>query len=296
MKNSYFWPTAEPVSKYAIVTMTKDDFFFLDLMVKYYYRHLKADFYIIDHGSKIDIKGWANTNFPNVNINVIKIPNIPFDDRFKSAAISSIANICAACYDTTISSDVDEVVITHNDNHSLKLILDNIKSPFTAPVGVEFVHNISLEGEYNPELDVTQQRNTFFYTSGYSKPIIWKKQSHFSPGLHGIDQCYEITSELALSHMRSVDFTQVKSRQESRRNTILSNEQEERSSNFHWKKEIDDKTWYGNWIFEKAKSITKKRSNIELFEILQAIGTPQKFNSPFYRHDISKVSELLLWS
>ncbi|MFM5499894.1 hypothetical protein ACET7P_02995 [Aeromonas veronii] len=292
---SLFWPEAEPAGDYAIVTMVKDDVFFLDILIKHYQRNLNADYYIIDHDSSIDLKSWASNNFPGVNINIIKIPNIPFDDRFKSAAISSIANICAACYNITISSDVDEIVISCDKNVTLKSLLDNLEYSFTAPIGVEFVHNTIMEHKYDPELDVLEQRNTFFYTSGYSKPVIWKKQARFSPGLHGINQNYFVSSKIALVHMRSIDFSQVKVRQASRMSTVLSNEQELKFSNAHWKKDVNDKSWYGNWIFEKAKLTKKIRSESELNEFINSLGIPQKINSPFYRHDISKVSELMLW-
>ncbi|MCU6673730.1 hypothetical protein [Leclercia adecarboxylata] len=291
----FFWPQAQPASKYAIVTMVKDDLFFLDIMIKHYQRHLEADYFIIDHASSIDVQSWATINHPNLNINVITIPNIPFDDRFKSAAISSIANICAACYEVTISSDADEIVMPFESSDSLQNTLDNLEHTFSAPVGVEFVHNTNLENEYDSNKDLTEQRNTFFFTSGYSKPVIWKKQSHFSPGLHGIDQPYSIVSKLALVHLRSVDFNQIKSRQVARMNSILSDEQEQKFSNAHWKKDVNDKAWYGNWIFEKAKGVSKKKNATDLNEFLDNVGTPQKVNQPFYRHDISKVSELLLW-
>lgn len=296
MNNFNVWPDIDSVADFAVITMVKNDLFYLDIWIKHYKKYLNPLFVIIDHSSDESVSDWVSINHEDIKCNVVKIPNIAFDDRFKSAALSSLANIYQGCCKLVITSDVDEILIPFKSENNLKDTLLSLNEDFSAPIGVEFVHNRLNEPEYDSNIDCLNQRSTFFFTSGYSKPVIWKKDAFFSPGLHGINKEYSFTDQLALVHLRSIDYNYTMQRQLSRNSAVLSNEQVNNKTGLHWQRDINDKSWFGYFIFEKALSVSSNISFEHEYNIFfEKLAIPKKVNSPFYKHDISITSPLMLW-
>jgi hypothetical protein len=233
--------------------------------------------------------------YPELDICIFKIPNVEFDDRFKSSALSAVANMLQACFGVVITSDVDEIVIPIDKGDSLKTLLLGLEDEFVAPIGMEPVQNSESEISFDNSKNVLSQRRVLFLTSGYTKPIIWKSSANFTPRLHGLDKPYTVNTELGLVHLRSVNIEECRKKQINRNSTEFSIDQEKIFGSCPWKKTVEDKAWYGNWIFAKASAVSKEKSihltKEKLDEFASDIEIKKYGNN--YKHNVSVVTELM---
>lgn len=230
------WPSKERTKRLACVTMARDEEFFIEMYIKHYLRQESdVDFYIIDHSSRRPVADLVREKFPDLQegrVNVTRIPLIPFDDDYKSMALSSIGSIACGAYDIVIVSDADELV-TAVEGGLVETCL-SIPADVIAPLGFEVVQNRKCEAPYDLNSPVYPQRRHGYFKASETKPVIWKLATLVGPGIHKCLYPYEITERIMLTHMRFADFDQAQSRVNHRRNVEFSKNQIDRKYGTYW--------------------------------------------------------------
>lgn len=230
------WPAREPLRQLACVTMARDEDYFIEMYVKHYLMQCpEADFYIVDHASKKTVSAVLAEKFPHLEsgrINVIRIPDIPFDDDFKAITLSSIGSMACAAYEVAIISDADELVVPMNGG--LVETCLSLPADVIAPLGFEVVQNLRSEPAYDVDAPVFPQRSFGYFKSSQTKPIVWKSASIVGAGLHKCLYDYAFSDQLVAVHMRFADHEQAKIRVEHRRQASFSKNQVERKYGTYW--------------------------------------------------------------
>lgn len=230
------WPARETVRRLACVTMVRDEDYFIEMYIKHYLMNCPdADFYIIDHASTRPVSSVIREKFHDLaegRVNVIRIPDIPFDDDFKSMALSSVGSMACAAYDIVIVSDVDELVVPLKGDlvgTCLALSADVI-----APLGFEVIQNSVFEDQYDVDAPVFSQRKYGYFKSSQTKPVIWKAASIVAAGIHKCMYDYVFSSDLITVHMRFADREQARYRVSHRRQVTFSKNQISRKYGVYW--------------------------------------------------------------
>ncbi|WP_339820123.1 hypothetical protein [uncultured Paracoccus sp.] len=231
-----FWPPAAHKKKLACVTMARNEEFFLEMMVRHYLAaDDDVDFYIIDHASTVPVQDFLKATFPELRsgrINVIRIPDIPFDDDYKAVSLSNLGSMVTRSHEVVIVSDADELVFTEGGN-LVQTCLSHA-SDIIAPLGFEVVQNTSIEGCYDLSLSAFEQRTCGFFKSSQTKPVVWKAPTMASAGLHKALHPFEITSEILTLHMRLADVDEATKRIEERKTSVFSENQTKRNYGTYW--------------------------------------------------------------
>ena len=239
------WAEKQAIRNVCCITMVKNDQCFIRSWILHYIRNIKdIAFVIIDHASDYPVKEFVAEEFPGVEIDVIRMPDILFDDVFKSSALSALAGIYLTGFKTVIVSDVDELVIPLHPRmvpYELESLIDDIKTPFTSPIGMSFIHNTAVEDKYDFSQPLLNQRNYCRFSHTLTKPIIWKgKAACFTPGQHSLrEELSEINSKLGLAHLNLIDKETKLSRQLSRNNIKFSDNNIKQNYGSHWSNSLE---------------------------------------------------------
>ena len=247
-----FWPPRETIKRLACVTMVRDEEFFLELMLNHYCRMTdEVDFFIIDHASKVPVSEFISTRIRNIHpgrINVIRIPPIPFDDDYKSSALSSLANMVVAAYNVVLVSDVDEIIVPIGGD--LVDIAMRDAREVIAPLGFEVIHHREREAVYRMDRHLLDQRRYGYFRAAESKPVIWKAPNTAGPGLHKSIKPFGFNEMLILAHLRYVDYDMSRQRITHRQSVEFSSSQKDHGYGAYWGASIEAR----EAIFEKILS------------------------------------------
>lgn len=231
------WPERNPLKPLAFLTMARDEEIMLRAWVENGKRICRdAAFYIIDHASSPAINSGLLDIYRDsgVDISVISYPDAPFDDVFKSQALSSLSQMLLYGFKTVIASDCDEIIVspTLSDNE----ILDYIHGVggIICPFGIEIVHHSTFEEKFLYNVPVMEQRKYGFFSAAYCKPIIWNTYANFSPGLHSVNTPFVYDENLFLLHLRSVDRELAEQRAMLRYGVSFSPSQSEKRRGGNW--------------------------------------------------------------
>lgn len=190
----------------AIVTMVKDDHFFLRRWVEYYGNLFGREaLYVLSHGGAPEIANIAE------GCNVIRIPP-GYDEMFNSRranTFSSFARALKFWFDFVIVTDVDEFLVIDPDSKvTLPEFLGRRKKDamVITPIGVEVVHRPEVEPE-EIGAAILGPRRYARYSSFYCKPIvIGKKSVKLSRGSHYASHPeLKVFRNLYLFHMKYCD-------------------------------------------------------------------------------------------
>lgn len=232
------WPDRNPTNDFCCISMVRDEESFLHQWISHYTRELKdVSFFVIDHASSVPVREIVRANYPNVPISVISIPDIPFDDEYKSGALTALAGIALGMCRVVIASDVDELVIPLNVNEksSLAELIFAEAENYIAPIGFEFVQNASVEGELDFREPLLKQRRFGRFHSAYSKPVIWKSNTtSFGAGQHRVFDKYVFSQRLCLAHLKYVDINLARKRQKIRNSIEFSESQIAKNRTAAW--------------------------------------------------------------
>lgn len=287
-----FWPPATPQAPIAFLTMARDETFMMRAWIENGLRiSPDAEFFVLDHGSEPALADTLTeyTETRGVKINFTRIPPVPFDDSFKAMALSNFAKILLQCYEIVVTTDCDELLVGLGIPDSEVLSKLQSFAGIVAPIGFEIVQHISRENAFDPAIEIEKQRAYGFLTSGYTKPVIWKKRSEFSAGLHAIRDDFEYEPTLGLLHLRSVDASISTSRAAQRREVELAPSQLKAGRGGHWKKAPEQKINF----FAKLNGLDAIPEYQDVFPgFMDAMATMHKKNdSGFYGHNISQNSD-----
>lgn len=249
----------------------------------------EAEFFVLDHGS-VPALSTTLTEFTDrgVKINFMSIPPVPFDDDFKANALSSYAKILLQAYGVVVTTDCDELLVGLGIPDSEVLPTLRAVEGIAAPIGFEVVQHISRENAFDPSAKIESQRAYGFLTSGYTKPVIWKKRSEFGAGLHSVRDDFEYAPTLGLLHLRSVDAAMSESRATQRREFELSSSQLQAGRGGHWQRAPEKKVNF----FAKLDSlgIIPEYQDVAPDFLRSLKESHRKSGGGFYGHNISQNS------
>jgi len=192
-------------SRVAVVTMVRDDAFFLTKWVQYYGGLFgRENLYVINHGHGEAVRGIAS------GCNVMGIPGDPhknFDGK-RWRMFNGLINGLRGYYTHVICGDVDELVVT--DPASGGTLADYLFSKragqVLTPIGLELVHVRDRESDAIDDKILGPRRHVQHLTA-YSKPCIISVPTRLSRGGHFTDFAKLETPEyLYLFHLKYCDF------------------------------------------------------------------------------------------
>jgi Glycosyl transferase family 2 len=187
-----------------IMTMVRDDYFFLERWVRYYGEMFGRDaLYVVNHGNGEKIKDIA------AGCNVIGIPDV-FNEKFDAMRwrlLNNLAQGLRGYYNYVLIGDVDEfVVVDPKTEMNLADFLGKRRGKNTiTPIGLEVVHQPALEPE-GLDGPMLGPRRYARFTTAYSKPCIFNHHVEISRGGHyATDPELKIFKNVYMFHMRYVD-------------------------------------------------------------------------------------------
>lgn len=187
--------------KVAAVTQVKNEDVFLPLWRRYYGGHFGfSNLFVIDDGSTDgSTNGLASTQ-------VLVRPQGPFDERERARAISALLEALLEFYDWVIYTDVDEFLIL---DPLLKMdfasYLDRVEWSHLNAVGINVLHNIFWEKQYDPKTPVFHQRSFGKLDRAYFKQLVHREPVIFEPGFHFSNHTRNISPGLYLVHLARFD-------------------------------------------------------------------------------------------
>lgn len=286
-----FWPPASHKKKLACVTMARNEEFFLEMMVRHYLAAEKdVDFYIIDHASTIPVQDFLKKVFPDLpsgQINVIRIPDIPFDDDYKAVSLSNLASMVTRSHEVVIVSDADELVFAEGGD-LVRTCLSH-SSDIIAPLGFEVVQNTNIEGRYDVSVPALEQRTCGFFKSSQTKPVVWKAPTMASAGLHKSIHPFEVCSEILTLHMRLADVDEATKRIEERKKSVFSDNQTQRNYGTYWAAPTDVRLRVFETLRSKALSPFTTTRDKFYDEVRSSV---HRNPLGFYQADLHIVSEM----
>ena len=189
----------------AVLTMVKDDYFFLEKWVSYYGGMFGRDaLYVFSHGGDPEVARIAE------GCNVIAIPD-HFDEAFDAKRwrlLNNMTNGLRNYYDFVICVDVDEfVVLDPKTGKSLPEFLARRRNVIITPIGVEVVHVRDQETTPIDENGILASRRHCRYSSYFSKPCIIGKPVDLARGGHYAKEPeLKVFRNLYLFHMKYADY------------------------------------------------------------------------------------------
>jgi len=244
----------------AVITMARNDDFFLGRWIAYYGSQFgKENLYIYLDGSDQKIP----RNSENVNIEklVHKEQDVHHGDKTRILLLSKLAQkLFRNGYDIIIGCDCDEfLILDPNTKQSLANYLSDIKNKTSlSGLGLDVGQNLNTEKELDISKPFLSGRNYALLSTRYTKPVILFKPATWGSGFHSVKgHNFNIDKNLYLLHFGSVDFNMIKNKISDR--------------NASWKKHLNKRARTINIITNKK---TLNESFIKIARVLQTIFRP----------------------
>lgn len=192
-------------SKVAVVTMVRDDYFFLKKWVDYYGQLFgRENLYVINHGHEAKVSEIAS------GCNLIGIPGDPhrnFDVKRWRLLNGLVAGL-RSYYSYVICGDVDEFVVLDpaSGSNLAEFMFDLKDRQVLTPFGLEVVHRRSLETDPLKDVILGPRRHVQI-AMHYSKPCVVGATAKLSRGGHySTHDKLEMPQDLYLLHLKFCDF------------------------------------------------------------------------------------------
>lgn len=191
----------------AFVTMVYDDAFFLDLWVRYYSRFTdRRNLYVITHGPQ----DYAHEIAAGCNIIEVnrRAPYRSMDqDRFQ--LVNHLCSGLNYMFDWVVYNDVDELLVLDPAlGDDLIGYIEGIdrRTKVVSPLGVEVLHRVDLESDYDPSRAMLAQRKYMRVNAWYCKPCLTQIPLQWGPDGHGSEhEVYTLSEDLYLFHLKWFD-------------------------------------------------------------------------------------------
>ncbi|MBF9058262.1 hypothetical protein HKCCSP123_03620 [Rhodobacterales bacterium HKCCSP123] len=240
-----------------LVTMARNETEVLTHWAWHYCRLLEAPkFVVLDDASEPGMLETVRSRVPQADIDVIRLPEGPFSDQYKSNALSALATVMVERYATVIATDADEIVapIGPHRGRPFEDLLREVPHPFAAPIGIAPIHDIAGEEPFDPLRPIAAQRSVGMLKAVSTKPAIWQGEAWvFSPGQHALRQRrVPVTTALGLVHLKFVDADLLAARQTVRHSREMSGAQGPHLAR-HWRR--DPAAIRGMQVFRDAAKL-----------------------------------------
>jgi hypothetical protein len=205
---------AKNIKKVAVITMARNDDFFLTRWINYYGKELgEENLYIYLDGEDQPVP----KNAGNVNVFHEKrvAEHVVSAEKRRLAFLSDVAKSLLQKYDIIIGVDADEfLVVDPKCGKSLTEYLSGIDiQSSVSGLGMDVGQFMGKEETLNVDLPFLSQREYALISSRYTKPSVISKPVNWGSGFHRVKgHNFRIDPNLYLFHFGSVDYKMIQDR------------------------------------------------------------------------------------
>lgn len=200
--------TKQNLKRIAVITMARNDEFFLSRWIKYYGTQFgDENLYIYLDGTDQKIPENAG------KANITKLPHCDMSrsagDKYRINLISDLAEKLLKTYDIVIGCDCDEfLVIDPNTNMTLHEYLSQKKFNTTmSGIGLDVGQHMKLEKTIKPDQTFLSQRSFALLSTRYTKPVVINRPVRWGSGFHRIkNHNFHIDKNMYLLHFGAIDM------------------------------------------------------------------------------------------
>lgn len=202
----------------AVITMARDDEFFLTRWIEYYGKLFgNKNLYIY-------LDGMDQTPPKNATgVNITQFPHTPMSrvagDKYRIDLLSDLANKLMNKYDIVIGCDSDEfLIVDPKVNKTLGEYLSglNIKTSVSG-LGLDIGQNMNCESELDTTRPMLAQRKYALISTRYTKPVVLASRARWGRGFHRVKHhTFHIDKNLYLLHFGAVDMNMLLTKAEKR--------------------------------------------------------------------------------
>lgn len=188
-------------SPLAIVTMTYNEGDLVSVWRRHYAAQVgDARCYVIDHGS-------TDGSVSDLgDVNVVRIPRSPQDDKMRAGFLSCFCASLLCWYDAVVYVDIDELLVADpaRYNSLLSYAASVERDGIRTAIGFDVIHPSSEEPTMDWSRPVSEQRRWLRFSSAMCKPVLIRQPVSWAPGFHCIDAPPRFDN-LYLFHLRYAD-------------------------------------------------------------------------------------------
>jgi hypothetical protein len=200
--------------KVAVITMARNDDFFLTRWINYYGKELgEENCYIYLDGEDQPVP--KNAGEVNVFHQKRVVQHVVSFEKTRLGFLSEVAKSLLDRYDLIIGVDADEfLVVDPKCGKTLVEYLSEIDiDPSVSGLGIDVGQVLGKEDQLNLDLPFLSQREYALVSSRYTKPSVISKPVNWGSGFHRIKgHNFKIDPNLFLFHFGSVDYKMIQDR------------------------------------------------------------------------------------
>lgn len=210
-------PNASPANtkkKVAVITMARNDDFFLTRWINYYGKELgEENLYIYLDGEDQPVP--KNAGKVNVFHEKRVVEHVVSADKRRIGFLSKVAKSLLQEYDLIIGVDADEFLVV-DPKYGKRLVeyLSEIEiKSSVSGLGMDVGQHMGKEKTLKSEVPFLSQREYALISTRYTKTSVISKEVNWGSGFHRIrGENFHIDSNLYLFHFGSVDYKMMKDR------------------------------------------------------------------------------------
>ena len=204
--------------KIAVITMARDDGYFLSRWIAYYGKQFGTEnLYILLDGT--DQKTPENIG----RAHITKIPHENMSrsagDKYRIKKLSETAHKLLKKYDIVIGCDVDEfLLVDPKTKKTLSEYLSTKKINTTlSGLGLDVGQHLYTEAILDKDAPFLEQREYALLSTRYTKPVVINKPVNWGSGFHSIKhKNFHIDKNLYLLHFGAIDIDMLKDKAKKR--------------------------------------------------------------------------------
>ena len=196
------------LKKIAVITMARDDEFFLSRWIAYYGKQFGTEnLYILLDGK--DQKKPVNAG--KAHVEKLEHTNMSraAGDKYRISKLSRLAHDLLKTYDIVIGCDSDEFLVVDPDtNKTLAEYLSELNINTTVSgLGLDVGQNMNIEQQLDKTQSLLDQREYALLSTRYTKPVVINRPVNWGSGFHSIkNHNFHIDENLYLLHFGAVDM------------------------------------------------------------------------------------------
>lgn len=199
-------------TRLSIFSIVRDDIVWPRIWIEHYIKHVDpSNIFILNCSpeSHLNLLQLADMH----GFNLIDIASDILHDSWVADTASKFQNFLLNTYDAVLYSEIDEIVALHPSSKHTNLIDfadDNLHVRQTVRcTGYEIVQNLQVEDKIDFRKPLLQQRNYWYHSIKYSKPLLTSRHIKWSEGFYSFDSMPPteiVDRELLLLQMQKIDF------------------------------------------------------------------------------------------